>query len=606
MACTDADSPINPDNSSEHGEYSHIENFVDSLDAIFTKDGYVCLFGAERIDTLEDQINKMIYITKADFTTGTVDVSEGICIVIDSLGYPSNIAMNGYNIIISNLNNGTFDCIVTDGEKEPLRLSNLKLPQNSHGQIKSRSLASSDGIPLFGLDELIDGLGKAQALQAIINAATNQERISAGIGAIGSVLGGEAGLTLGGISDILSGSLKNSYLALAGYMWSENQKFILNHIGPWRISIESVEQTGKNTCTVGYFIEGIWDNCEGKPKVFLNCQNSDKNKHTGKVEQTLELGNAKNGYHECTIDNLKGGYYIIEMKLYDDCHRATNLAVRTYPPLLIHMFDLSIDRFNVSPDVSYSNGIVHFDIDLFLKGNEASISDVKQFGYYVKFANAIDYHQVKNLSNIFSSTPLTFDLDIERDGFFKTNYSTFTAEATDYYVGAYVVDDKGAIQHFDEQQLTGLVYDIKPSITFTSAQATGTSIIDSYEDGSIRYQTQYEFSCDVKGSFWINHLLYTISAGDVNNYWDSQYVTSDGTWTFSGLAEYTDATNYGSFFTIVLNNGSTLTSNNSLYLSCGGGGGSLTVSGSRSNSRNKVVEQRLQVGGSNYGSILIK
>lgn len=328
------------------------------------------------------------------------------------------------------------------------------------------------------------------------------------------------------------------------------------------------------------------------------------NAKTGKYRQPEFDKIAENGTYTAVIDITEAGEYAVEMSLYDNCHK--HIRQLTYPATNFYMYDLGINHFKVSPDIRYSDGIVHFDVDVFLEGDETSLSEVKQFGYYVKFANSIDYHQVKNLSSIFSSTPLTLDLDIERTGFFKMDYTSFTAEATDYYIGAYVVDDKGVIQHFDEQPLTGLVYNVKPNITFTSAQATGTSVIDTYDDGSVRYQTTYEFSCDVKGSLWIDHLLYTVSKGDVDNYWAPQYVNTDGNWSFSGFAEYTDATNYGSYFTIVLNNGSTMTSNNSLYLSCGGGGGSLTVSGSRSNSPSKVVEQRLEKGSSNYGSIQIK
>ena len=449
-----------------NGNYAFVEDYIENLDAVLSPDGYVCLFGVDTSDEIDGEYNKIFYITKADYKTGEITSADEICVVVDSVGIPNIISMENYNIYISNITNSTFDCIIVEEGKENIELKNLSLPKQESYSIKgaTRSIASSDAIPIYGLDNLIDDIGKAQAMQAMITAATNTEKWSAGIGAIGTVLGGEAGLTLGGISDALTGSLRNSYLALAGYMWSENQKFILNHIGPWHISIESVEQTGRNTCVVGYTIDGIWDDCEGKPRVYLNCQNSDKNKHTGKVEQALELGYAVNGYREVEIKNLKAGYYLIEMRLYDECHKVTNLSIRTYPPILLQMADLELSKYEIEENPLYENGTVNFKMNIFLKGNEDGLDDVQQFGYYIKYANAIDYKEVKNLSSIFESTPLTYDLDIEREGFFEENinYTTFEARAVDYHIGAYAVVD-GKIMTYDEQEME-LIYSEHPEV----------------------------------------------------------------------------------------------------------------------------------------------
>ena len=582
----------NESNFNGNGNYAFVEDYVENFDAVLSPDGHVCLFGVDTRDEVEGEYNKIFFITKANYETGEISSSDEICVVVDSIGMPNIISMEGYNVYISNITNSTFDCIITEEGIENIELKNLPLPKQESYSIKNatRSIASSDAIPLYGLDNLIDDIGKAQAMQAIITAATNKEKLSAGIGAIGTVLGGEAGLTLGGISDALTGSLRNSYLALAGYMWSENQKFILNHIGPWHISIESVEQTDRNTCLVGYTIDGIWDDCEGKPRVYLNCQNSDKNKHTGKVEQALELGYAVNGYHEVEIKNLKAGYYLIEMRLYDECHKVTNLSIRTYPPILLQMADLELSKYEIEENPLYKNGAVNFKMNIFLKGNEDGLNDIQQFGYYIKYANAIDYKEVKNLSSIFESTPLTYELSIPRDGFSDEtiNYTTFEAKPSiDYYIGVYVVLKNGNIVCFDEEIIEELIYCKKPEIQFTSAHAKSTEVIETYDDGDVRYKTYYTFDCNINGCFWIDYIQYTISQSNVNNYWDPDYPKNDGDYTFNGWAEYTNSAVHNSYFTIYLTNGGTLSSENGLQLSCGGGSGSMSVTGGNTRSLSK-------------------
>lgn len=582
------------------GDYAIVEDYVDSLDAVLSADGYVCLFGVVAKNEIEGEYSKIFYITEADYTTGEISSYDDICVVVDSIGMPNIISMEGYNVYISNITNSTFDCIISEKGKENIELKNLPLPKQETHSMKSatRSIASSDAIPLYGLDNLIDDIGNAQAMQAIITAATNKEKLSAGIGAIGTALGGEAGLTLGGISDALTGSLRNSYLALAGYMWSENQKFILDHIGPWHISIESVEQTERNTCVVGYTIDGIWDDCEGKPRVYLNCQNSDKNKHTGKVEQTLELGYAVNGYHEVEIKNLKAGYYLIEMKLYDECHKVSNISIRTYPPILLQIVDLGLSKYEIEDNL-YENGAVNFKMNVYLNGDEENLNeDVQQFGYYIKYANAIDYKEVKNLSSIFESTPFTYELSIPRDGF-SDNYSTFEAKPSiDYYIGAYVVLKNGNIVHFDEETIEGLIYDQKPSIGYNNVSVLGTTLIDSYtyEDETVvnKYQTAYTYEAYVTGSFWISDVSSTCSGGytfddtgsQISSWgWkpncDGKFNNKSGIKFWDNILEPCTVS-----LQLTLRNGSTLNADNSLFITVHPVNTSISIIGSRKIQRN--------------------
>lgn len=45
---------------------------------------------------------------------------------------------------------------------------------------------------------------------------------------------------------------------------------------------------------------------------------------------------------------------------------------------------------------------------------------MEQFGFYTRFANGTpDYRPVDELSSIFESTPLTYELNIEKERFLK-------------------------------------------------------------------------------------------------------------------------------------------------------------------------------------------
>ena len=600
-ACSPDDEMVISSDNSDKGHYAVIENFVDDLDAVVTHDGYVCIYGIEKNDTIEGEYSRIFYISKADYSTGVVDTSEDICVIADTLGIPNIISMKGYTVFITNMTESTFDCLIYEDGKTPLELTNLStstLKSSYTKSIKTRSIASSETIPLYGLDNLIDDIGRVQALQAMITAATNREKWSAGIGAIGAALGGEVGLGLGAISDMLAGSLRNTYLALAGYMWSENQKFILNHIGPWRISIESAEQTERKTISVVYIIDGIWDACKGQPMIRLLCQNIG----TKKYLPAIELGRAKNGIYTCKISDLEPGEYGIEMRVYDNCHKITNISIMTYPQIKINVYDFGINRYVVENNPMYSEEKVHFDMDVYLDGDNSNLKDISQFGYYVKFANSIDYHEVKNLSDIFESTPLTLDLDIEREGFFKMDYSNFIAEATDYYIGAYMVTKNGDIQHFDEQNIEGLIYNTKPSIGYNYVSVLGNSVIDShtYGDGTVayRYSTSYTHETYVTGSFWISDISSTCSGNYTYENTGSQVSSwgwrpkCDGKFNIDTGINFWD--NYLEPCTVslqlTLHDGSILKADNSLYIKGHPTNTSISIIGSRSIQQNTSVK----------------
>ena len=247
-------------------KYSYLENIVDSIDAVFTEDGYVSLFGvqkAQESDNISEIYNRFVTICKIDYETGIIDESKKVSILVDSLNNPSIIAMDDYTYFISNITENTFDCIIMSGDDT---WEYKSIPYSyTHSSAKCRMVQAtrangdiaSSPTPPFGFNNLTDCIGMGNALGTAITATTNGERISAGLGIVGSFAGlfnGEAGLLLSGLSDAVVKSLGGSALAVAGYLWDRNYKFILKHIGPWYVGIQSVEPSGRRACKIQYNI----------------------------------------------------------------------------------------------------------------------------------------------------------------------------------------------------------------------------------------------------------------------------------------------------------------------------------------------------------------
>lgn len=489
-------------NIDKKSTFSYIQNCVDSLDAVLTSEGYLALCGITEVqDSENNSANKYrsVYITKANYNNGEVDHNEDLYVLLDSLNYPVSITTNSCTYTIMNNNGSAIDLMYIDGKNDAKLYSNIAIDNitKSRAGATTRAagdLASSEPIPFTGLDDIMNAIGKIDNMYNIISATTAGQKVSAGLGAIANLIGdagwAESGLFTGGVSDVLAGSLRSSYLALAGYMWSENQKFILKHLGAWRISIQSVEQVERRSLEIGYTIEGLNSPIEGTPKVNLLCQNLKTRKY-----KTIPLGSVKNGVYKYDITNLDAGEYGIEMRLFDDCHRATNISVMTYPQVKANVYDIGLNRIEVNNNPMFRNGVVNFDLDVYIDGSEDGLKNVREFGYYIKFANSIDYHKVEHLSYIFSSTPVTCELPIEREGFFNVDCANFKAEATDYYMGVYVVNQKGnEIKHFDEKKIEGLVYERKPEFSITNINVTdrGPRNDDSGWDSYMSYEMYFQ------------------------------------------------------------------------------------------------------------------
>ena len=259
--------------------------------------------------------------------------------------------------------------------------------------------------------------------------------------------------------------------------------------------------------------------------------------------------------------------------------------------------DLELSKYEIEENPLYKNGAVNFKMNIFLKGNKDGLNDIQQFGYYIKYANAIDYKEVKNLSSKFESTPLTYELSIPRDGFSDEtiNYTTFEAKPSiDYYIGVYVVLKNGNIVHFDEETIDGLVYNTEPSIGYNKVSVVGTSQIDSYtyDDGSIayKYETNYTYEGYITGAFWIQDVSSTCSGSYTYESTDSQVFS----WGWRPSSDSIINVESGIRFwdnnlepciaslQLTLDNGRTINADNSLYIAVNPTNTSISIIGGRS------------------------
>lgn len=577
----------NENNSNKNWEFAYAENYVDSLNAIFSDEGYVALFGGTEMQLNSDveKFERTIYVAKADFETGIIDEEHSTLIVVDSTYMPIQISSKNCIIRFSAFENGNFSCLVNYGdETEWAEYDGFNLGSlNTFNKTSTRSLATG-GVSDFTIANALKALDFINGLKGCFQSTSMKECISEGVGVFSNFIpNDEASVTGGLISAGLTKSLSSGLLSILSYAGDKIADGPLKYLGPVKLSIESVEQIDAQSCKIGYMVDGLHEYGMANSDLYFELRNV----KTGKYYPRLYL-DSKNGYENAVIANLEPGEYGIILHIRT---KKYNWEYTTYPEVKFNIFNLELDRYEIEDNPLYENGAVNFKMNIYLKGDEESLRDIQQFGYYIKYANVIDYKRVKSLSSIFESTPLTYELLIPRDGFSDetTNYSTFEAKPSiDYYIGVYAVLKNGDVVHYDEETIEGLVYCKKPEIQFTSAQTRNTEVVETYDNGDVRYKTYYTFDCDIMGCFWIDYIQYTVSQSYVNNYWEPDYPQNDGNYTFNGWAEYTNSVVHNTYFTIYLTNGGALNSKNGLQLSCGGGSGSISITGGNTRSKSNI------------------
>ena len=583
----------NDDNSHKNWKFAYAENYIDSLNAIFSNEGYVALFGGTEIslNSNTEELERTIYVAKADFETGIVDEDNATLIFVDSTYMPIQISSKKCIIRFSSFENGNFSCLVNYGEEDEwteydgFNIGTLK----STSELHTRSLATG-GVSDFTIANALKALDIINGIKGCFQATSMKECVSEGVGVFSNFSpNDEVGITGGLISAGLTKSLSSGLLSILSYAGDKISDGPLKYLGPVKLSIENVEQLDAQSCKIGYMVDGLHEYGMANADLYFELRNV----KTSKYYPRLYL-ETKNGYENAIIANLEPGEYGIILHIRT---KKYNWEYTTYPEVKFSIFNLELDRYEIDDNPQYENGVVDFKMNVFIKGNEDGLKDIQQFGYYIKYANAIDYKEVQNLSSIFESTPLTYKLSIPRDGFSNEtiNYTTFEAKPSiDYYIGVYVVLKNGNIIHFDEETIDGLVYNTKPSIGYNNVSVVGTSQIDSYtdEDGSIAYKyiTSYTAEVYIAGSFWIQDVSSTCSGSYTYEGTDSQVSSwewkpsSDGFFDIeSGIMFWDNNLEPCTVsLQLTLDNGRTINADNSLYIAVNPTNTSISITGGRS------------------------
>ena len=242
---------LNQSRIETNGDYSFLEDTPDSLNGIITRDGHIALFGvmqADSADQVGENYNRIIYVTNMDMNTNVISHEDDIFIWVDSLNMPSAITAGGITYLLTNHSDNTFDCVSidNDGNMSTSSFQKAASPMKTRRSKKDfGDIASSPSIPTFDFNDFCNTIGNAEALWAMLNATGNGEKALATLSAIGSLMGGAPGVTVGLIGSATN-ALSAGLTSIAGYLWEMNHRFILKHLGPWYVGIHSVKQTDRH------------------------------------------------------------------------------------------------------------------------------------------------------------------------------------------------------------------------------------------------------------------------------------------------------------------------------------------------------------------------
>lgn len=589
----------------DNWKFAYEENYVDSLNAIFSNEGYVALFGGTRISLNSDteELERIIYVAKADFETGIVDEDNATLIVLDSTYMPIQISSKKCIIRFSPFENGNFSCLVKYEDEDKWTEYdgfNIGTLQNT-GKLHTRSLATG-GVSDFTIANAIKALDIINGIKGCFQATSMKECVSEGVGVFSNFSpNDEFGITGGLISAGLTSSLSSGLLSILSYAGDKISDGPLKYLGPVRLSIENVEQLDAQSCKIEYMVDGLHEYGMANSDLYFELRNL----KTGKYYPRLYL-EPKNGYEDAIIANLEPGEYGIILHIRT---KKYYWEYTTYPEVKFSIFNLELSKYEIEENPLYENGAVNFNMNIFLKGNVDGLNDIQQFGYYIKYGNVIDYQEVNNPSLVFESTPLTYKLSIPRDGFSDEtiNYTTLEAKPSiDYHIGVYVVLNNGNIEHIDEREIEGLIYDTKPSCKYLDSYITGTEItsteVDEEGEQIIHYKTMFQNQVLILGSFWIDYLEWQCEGnGWVKTSGDNWYIEKDGVYNTTHSSTYTNRVNltHNVYYIIHLTNGSSRMCDNYLAVSGSETITNVSILGNSASKQSRYNTKNIQVFKSN-------
>ena len=330
----------NDNNSNESWKFVYAENYVDSLNAIFSNEGYVALFGGTEIclNSNTDKLERTIYVAKADFEAGIVDEDNATLIVVDSTYMPIHISSKKCIIRFSPFENGNFSCLVKYGEEDEwteydgFNIETYKTTSELH----TRSLATG-GVSDFTIANALKALDIINGIKGCFQATSMKECVSEGVGVFSNFSpNDEIGITGGLISAGLTKSLSSGLLSILSYVGDKISDGPLKYLGPVKLSIENVEQLDAQSCKIGYMVDGLHEYGMANSDLYFELRNV----KTGKYYPRLYL-EPKNGYDNAIIANLEPGEYGIILHIRT---KKYNWEYATYPEVKFQIINTEREK----------------------------------------------------------------------------------------------------------------------------------------------------------------------------------------------------------------------------------------------------------------------
>lgn len=249
---------------------------------------------------------RFVYIAKADFEEGIIDENTATLIVVDSTYMPIQIVSKDCIIRLSSFNNGRFSCLVNHANQDDwIEYDGFDIGKNiSSRTIQEKSL-STGGFSEFTVTNVLKILDIANGLKGCLKATELKDRILEGVGAFSNFIpNSEVGLLVSSSTAILTKSLASGVLGILSYTGDKISEGPLKFLGPVKLSIEGIEQTGVQSCKIDYTVDGLHEYGMSNSDIYFELRNVT----TGKYYPRLYV-ESKNGYKEAIITDLKNGRY---------------------------------------------------------------------------------------------------------------------------------------------------------------------------------------------------------------------------------------------------------------------------------------------------------
>lgn len=460
----------NPDENLEglESNYYILENFADSLDAIYNDLGYIYFCADESVykeidESIAERIKSIngntFFCAKVDIEAGEIDESSIAMTIFDSTDFPVYMYTESLSIYLSKCETGMYDCSVYDSKNGTwTHHKDVGLISDIETRCYTKSLATGGHVDL---DRLISLANISKGAWDIKKAKKLIDKLPPAFDVLAEtpLVSEETALFVGiKYATSLSNAVGTliAYLVLKGY--DKFDDFAVEQLGNVKLSIDNFRRLDGRSCEISYSISGLNDNGLNASEILMRV-------YSPNGYYNFDVLPSKNATGSRVWTGMSSGRYTVELTI-----SSTKYGFINYTAMYsFSMFDLNISNCVVETEPKYSDGKVNFHLDIQIEGDKTGFEEWSKlgfrFGYYIKYANVIDYRKVDYLSSIFESTPLTYDLSIPRDGFSDEtiNYTTFEAKPSiDYFIGVYTEND-GKLQTFDEQKLE-LIYNEQPEI----------------------------------------------------------------------------------------------------------------------------------------------